>query len=78
MIDTFSFVIQQPLFNLQPCWILTKRKSGEGLKMYQGRAGLMNWIYEYLWGIYMYESLLSGIYLYKSLFSGLYTDEALI
>ena len=31
MIDTFSFVIQQPLFNLQPYWILTNWKSGEGL-----------------------------------------------
>ena len=31
MIDTISFVIQQPLFNLQPCWILTNWKSGEGL-----------------------------------------------
>ena len=33
MIDTFSFVIQQPLFNLQPWWILTNWKSGEGLIM---------------------------------------------
>ena len=44
-IHIFSFVIQQPLFNLQPCWILTNWKSGEGLIMWQGRAGLMNWIW---------------------------------
>ena len=44
-IHIFSFAIQQPLFNLQPCWILTNWKSGEGLIMWQGRAGLMNWIW---------------------------------
>ena len=42
MIGTFSFVIQQPLFNLQPCWILTNWKSGRAWKCSREERGL--WI----------------------------------
>ena len=39
MIHTFSFVIQQPLFNVQPSWIFNKLKVRAGLDNVTGKSG---------------------------------------
>ena len=39
MIHTFSFVIQQPLFKVQPSWIVNKLKAREGLDNVGGKSG---------------------------------------
>ena len=39
MIHTFSFVIQQPLFNVQPSWIFNKLKVRAGLDNVAGKSG---------------------------------------
>ena len=39
MIHTFSFVIQQPFFNVQPSWIFNKLKVGGGLDNIAGKRG---------------------------------------
>ena len=39
MIHTFSVVIQQPLFNVQPSWIFNKLKVQGGLDNVAGKSG---------------------------------------
>ena len=39
MIHTFSFVIQQPLFNVQLSWIFNKLKVRAGLDNVAGKSG---------------------------------------
>ena len=39
MIHTFSFVLQQPLFNVQPSWIVNKLKVRGGLDNVGGKSG---------------------------------------
>ena len=69
MIHTLSFVIQQPLFSVQPSWIFNKLKVRGGHDNVAGRSGadeLNSW-------------LLIGIYLYKIPHGkrGIYTDKSL-
>ena len=57
MIHTLSFVIQQPLFSVQPSWIFYKLKVQGGLDNVAGKSGageLNSWL---LIGIYLYKSL---------------------
>ena len=75
MIHTFPFVIQQPLFSVQPSWIFNKLKVRGGLDNVAGKSGadeLNSWL---LIGIYLYKSLKRGIYTDKSLDRGIFDKQ---
>ena len=70
MIHTLSFVIQQPLFSVQPSWIFNKLNVQGGLdNNVAGKSGADE----------LNSGLLIGIYLYKILHGKreIYTDKSL-